>query len=130
MKKITLIAALLMVACTGLFAQIDQPKSSVNFEGQFVMTTNANALFVNLGGPGLRFNFPKFSIGGIFIPTLKFEDKASKLLVSTCLGIGPQICFLKDKRFILEFPCYFTAAKNIWTVSAGLGYVLTKPKKQ
>jgi hypothetical protein len=130
MKRITLTATLLIAACAGIFAQIAQQSNYLNIEGQIAMTSNANALFVNLGGPTIRFNFQKFSIGGTFFPTLKFEDKASKLLVTPCLGVGPQLCFLKDKRFILEFPCYYTAAKNTWSVSAGFGYVLTKPKKQ
>jgi hypothetical protein len=130
MKKTTLTASMLIIACVGLFAQVDQQKSSLNIDGQIGMTTNGNALFVNFGGPAFRFSFPKFSIGGTFFPTLKLEDKASKLLATTCLGIGPQLCFLKDKRFIFELPCYYTAAKNIWLVSAGIGYVLTKPRKQ
>jgi hypothetical protein len=129
MKKITLTAVLLITVCTGILAQTEQPTNHINIEGQIAMTTDAKALFVNLGGPAIRFNFQKFSIGGTFFPTLKFENKASKLLVTPCLGVGPQLCFLKDKRFILEFPCYYTAAKNTWTVTAGIGYVLTKPKK-
>jgi hypothetical protein len=130
MKKITVITVLLIVACHGIFAQTEKQTTNINIEGQFAVTTNANALFINLGGPTLRFNFPKISIGGTMFPTLKFEVKASKLLVTPLLGVGPQLCFLKDKRFILEFPCYYTASKNTWTVSAGFGYVLTKPKKQ
>ena len=49
MEKITLTAALLIVACVGIFAQIDQQKSNLNIEGQIAMTTNGNALFVNMG---------------------------------------------------------------------------------
>jgi hypothetical protein len=129
MKKITFLIVLLIVACAGIFAQTVQPTNHMNIEGQIAMTTNANAFFVNLGGPVIKFNFQKLSIGGTFFPSLKFENKDSKLLVTACLGAGPQLCFLKDKRLILEFPCYYTAAKNNWTVSAGFGYVLTKPKK-
>lgn len=129
MKKITIITALLIASCHGIFAQIEKQTAYVNIEGQFAITTNAKALFVNLGGPTLRFNFPKFSIGTTLFPTIKFEDKASEFLVTPILGVGPQLCFLKDKRFILEFPCYYTASKNTWTVSAGFGYVLTMPKK-
>jgi hypothetical protein len=89
MKKITLIAVLLMVACAGIFAQTEQQTNHINIEGQIAMTTNGNALFVNLGGPAIRFNLQKFSIGGTFFPTLKFENKASKLVVTACLGVGP-----------------------------------------
>ena len=130
MKEITIITALLIVACSGIFAQTEKQTTCRNIEGQFAMTTNAKALFINLGGPALRFNFSKFSIGVTMFPTIKFEDKSSKLLVTPLLGVGPQLCFLKNKRYILEFPSYYTASKNSWTVSAGFGYVLTTPKKQ
>jgi opacity protein-like surface antigen len=131
MKKITLIAALLTVAYAVIFAQTEQQKSNLNIDGQIAISTNAKALFVNLGGPTIRFNFQKFSIGGTFyLPGLKFENKASKLLVTPCLGVGPRLFFLKDKRYIVEFPCYYTTANNAWTVSAGVGYALTKPNKQ
>ena len=130
MKRITIAAALLIIAFSGIFAQIEQQKSHLSIDGQIALTTNAKALFVNLGGPTLRFNFPKFSIGFTMFPTIKFENTSSKFHATPFLGVGPQLCFLKDKRFILEMPCYYTASKNSWTVSAGIGYVLTKPKKQ
>jgi len=130
MKKIAVITVLLIFASSRIFAQAEQHTTYLNVEGQIALTTNAKALFVNLGGPNLRFNFPKFSIGFTMFPTIKFDNTASKLHATPLLGVGPQFCFLKDKRFILEFPCYYTASKNTWTVSAGFGYVLTKPKKQ
>jgi hypothetical protein len=129
MKKITIITALLIASCYSIFAQTEKQTTNLTIEGQIAMTTNAKALFVNLGGPALRFNFAKFSLGATMFPTIKFENKASKILVTPCLGVGPQLCFLKGKRFILEFPCYYTASNNKWSVSAGFGYVLTKPKK-
>jgi hypothetical protein len=130
MKKITFIIALFIIACPVIFAQIEKQTANLNIEGQIAATTNAKALFINLGGPALKFSLPKFSIAITLFPTFKFEETASKLVVSPCLGFGPRLYFLKDKRFILEFPCYCNASKNIWTASAGFGYVLTKPKKQ
>ena len=49
MIKITLIAILLLVACAGIFAQTEQQTNHLNIEGQIAMTTNGNALFVNMG---------------------------------------------------------------------------------
>ena len=117
MNKIILVAALLLADCAGIIAQNVQQTNHLNIEGQIAMTTNAKALFVNLGGPALRFNFQKFSVGVTLFPTLKLENKASKLLATTSLGIGPQLCFLKDKRFILEFPCskkYLVGLSRVW----------------
>jgi hypothetical protein len=129
-KHITFISVFFMVLCPTIFAQTEKPNPTMNIEGQFGLTTNAQALFFNLGGPTLRFNFQKFSVGGTFFPSLKLENKASKLLATPVLGVGPQLCFLKDKRFIVEFPCYYSASKAAWTVTFGVGYILTKPKKQ
>jgi len=92
-------------------------------------SANANALFINIGGPFLRVNFPRTSIGITFYPTFKFEKTASKIVVSPLLGVGPQICFLKNKRFIIAFPCYYYSTKNFWTATVGFGYVITAPKK-
>jgi hypothetical protein len=130
MKRKLITAILFLTACSGILAQVDKPATKVSLEGQIALTTNIDALFINLGGPTLRINFAKFSIGGSFLPSLKIENKASKLLATPVLGIGPQVCFLKDKRFILEFPCYYIASKAEWTLSMGVGYVLTKPKRQ
>jgi hypothetical protein len=60
MKKITLIAVLLTVTCAGIFAQTEQQKSNLYIDGQFAISTNAKALFINLGGPTIRFNFQNF----------------------------------------------------------------------
>jgi len=130
MKYITIIAVLIIIAGQGLFAQTAKQTSNLNIEGQIGLTTNTESLFFNLGGPTLRFSFPKFAVGATMFPSLKVENKASKLTVTPLLGAGPQFCFLKDKRFILEFPCYYTASKASWTFTMGIGYILTKPKKQ
>jgi hypothetical protein len=130
MKHITIITLLLVVACPALFAQTEKQPAKLNLEGQIALTTNGEALFFNMGGPSLRFNFPKFAFGATMFPSLKSENKASKIQVTPLLGVGPQICFLKDKRLIVEFPCYYSASKAAWTVTIGVGYILTKPKKQ
>lgn len=130
MNKITFLVALFMFFWYSLFAQSEKRSSNLNFEGQIMASANANALFMNLGGPTLKLSFPKISVGVTLYPSFKFENTDSKLVVSPVLGVGPQLCFLKDKRFILAIPCYYYASKNFWTATVGFGYILTRPKKQ
>ena len=97
-------------------------------EGQLAVTTNGKAVFMSIGGVSLKFIFKKFTVGINMGPALKFESENSKITTVPVLGVGPQIYFLKDKRFFLNFPAYYIGSKKIWTQSAGIGYVLTKPK--
>ena len=111
------------------FSQTENQKANLNIEGQIAATTNGKAVFINMGGPAIKFVFPKFAFAINILPSFKFEDDKPKPIVTPLLGVGPQFYFLKDKRFLLSFPCYYFASKNTWEMSAGLGYVLTKPKK-
>ncbi len=129
MKKIIITLAVLMIKSTASFAQTEIQPATLNIEGQIAVTTNSKAIFVNFGGPALKFNFKKIAFAINMLPSLKFEEVPSKPIVTPLLGVGPQIYFLKDKRFILSFPCYYYVLKNTWEVSCGIGYVLSKPKK-
>jgi hypothetical protein len=112
-----------------VLAQVENNlKASFNMEGQLGVTSNGKALWYNMGGPAIRFNFSKLSFSIGMFPSLKFEDDAPRPVVVPILGIGPQIHFLKHKRFLLSFPCYYIAARNAWEITGGIGYVLTKPK--
>jgi hypothetical protein len=129
MKKPTLIIALIIASCSVIFAQIEKQTANLNIEGQIMLSANAHALFLNLGGPALRLNFSKTSVGIDLYPSFKFENSASKLVISPLLGVGPQICFLKGKRFIIAIPCYYYSTKNFWIASLGFGYILTTSNK-
>lgn len=118
-----------MAASSTLLAQ-NENQTSFNIEGQIAVTTNGSALFINLGGPAIKFVFKKFAIAANFLPSLKFEDDAPRPFVTPLFGVGPQFYFLRDKRFVLSFPCYYNPSKNRWEVSGGIGYVLTKPNKK
>jgi hypothetical protein len=61
-------------------------------------------------------------------PALKFEEENAELTVVPVLGVGPQIYFLKNKRLMLSFFAYYIGSRKIWSQTAGIGYVLTKPK--
>jgi hypothetical protein len=129
-RRLIIFIKLFLLYCPVIFAQVDEPHFNMNLEGQFVATANAEALFINMGGPAIKLVFPKCSIAINMYPSFKFEVPASKLIVTPQLGVGPQLNFLKEKRFIIAFPCYYQASKSNWTATAGIGYIFTKPKKQ
>jgi hypothetical protein len=116
-----LIAALSM----SLTAQTEQ-SVSLNLEGQLAASTDGKGLFINAGGPALKFSFPRFAFSVNMMPSLRFQNEAHKPLVTPILGCGPQFYFLKERRFIVSFPCYYYSSSQVWTFTAGIGYVLTK----
>lgn len=117
-----------MFTLISAFSQEEQ-KSSLNIEGQIAAATNGKDLFVNFGGPALKFNFSKIAFAWNFMPSVRFYTNNGKVQVAPILGTGLQVYGLKDKRFILSIPFYYLASNNTWIGTVGVGYVLTKPKK-
>jgi hypothetical protein len=130
MSRSTIMILLFIGICPMLFAQSEKQSVTMNLEGQFIATANAEALFLNIGGPALKFSFPKFSISIDMYPSLKFEFPVSKFVVLPMLGVGPQVNFLKGRRFVIAFPFYYYSTTKNWRATAGIGYVFTKPRKQ
>jgi hypothetical protein len=105
-----------------------ESKFDTRVEGQLSVTTNGKLTFLSIGGVSLKLVCKKFTFGVMMGPSLKFQNEASKITIVPVLGVGPQLYFLKNKRFFLSFPAYYIATKKIWTQSAGIGYVLSKPR--
>jgi len=122
-RSILLLTIVFWTSC--LVAQAEK-SFSFSMEGQLVATTDGKGLFVNAGGPGLKFHFSKWAISINMMPSLRFQDDRPKPLVTPILGCGPQLYFLKEKRLVLSFPCYYYTNSHVWTFTAGLGYVLTR----
>jgi hypothetical protein len=98
-------------------------------EGQLAVATNGKAIFVNFGGPSIKYNFSKVAFCLGMMPSLRLEQDAPRPYVTPILGAGLNVLFLNSKRLVLSIPCYYISSKNEWTVAAGIGYVFTKPKK-
>jgi hypothetical protein len=130
MGRLTFILVLYIGICPVLFAQSEKQGVTMNLEGQLMASANAKNLFINIGGPALKFSFPKFTIGINVYPSFRFEFPVSELQVIPVLGVGPQLNFLKDKRFVIAFPCYYSTSTKYWSATAGIGFVFTKPRKQ
>lgn len=101
---------------------------TVVIEGQVALTTNGKGVYLNLGGPGVRFTFANFALGFNLMPTLRFQKEEPKSFVTPLLGFGPQLYLPKSKRLVLSLPLYYNTTKNRWLLTAGLGYLFTKPK--
>jgi hypothetical protein len=131
MKKYTVISLGFLFLQLHSFAQLgnNPPKTSFTVEGQVAVTTSGEGVYLNFGGPCMKYSFKKiaFSIG--MLPSLRFEQDKPRHFVTPILGAGLQVYFLKDRRFIASFPCYYISTKTTWKVTAGLGYLLTRPKK-
>lgn len=129
MKKIIGIIVLCCFVHMAISQTGNNTETLLNIEGQIALTTNGKAIWYNMGGPSLKFSFKKLVFSISMFPSLKFEKDATHPVVMPILGIGPQIYFFKNKRFILTFPYYYIASRNIWELTGGIGYVLTSAKE-
>ena len=125
MKRYAFIATLLTAA--HLSAQTAKPYE-FNMEGQLVAVTDGKGIFLNAGGPGLKFHFRYFAVSLNMMPSLRFEKEDHKPLVTPMLGCGPQLYFLKERRLVFSFPCYYNQSSRVWTYTAGIGYVFSGKK--
>jgi hypothetical protein len=127
--KFKLIYCLFFLLAVSAHSQEEPKPASLNIEGQIAVTTNGKAAFINVGGPAIKFSFKHFAFAVNFMPSMRVEEHNKTITFTPLLGTGLQFYFLKHKRFIISLPCYYYAAKNTWVGTAGIGYVLTKPKK-
>jgi hypothetical protein len=125
------VIAISLFLCNHSFAQTvnGSKKPSFTVEGQVAVTTNGEAVYLNFGGPCMKYSFKKIAFSLGMMPSLRFEQDKPRPYITPSLGAGLQVFFLNNRRVILSFPCYYISTKNKWTVTAGLGYLLTRPKK-
>jgi len=127
MKTFSTYILIVLITLSDLLAQTEK-KTQFGIEGQIAATTNGEGLFINIGGPALKFVFSKFAVSVNMVPSLRIQEEKPKSMITPLLGVGIQIYLLKNKRFVVCLPAYYYSSKNIWTLTAGVGYVLTKPK--
>ena len=88
--------------------------------GQFVVSTDGESMFTNMGGPNVKIECKKIAFTVSMYPSLRFAFKdRPKPLVTPTLGAGAQLTI---HRFILAMPCYYLANKQRWTMTLGIGY--------
>jgi hypothetical protein len=98
-----------------------QKKISSSFSGQIFASTDLKALYVNFGGPMIKYKAKKISIGLGMFPSLRFKTDKPKSIVTPTLGTGIQ---LEIKKIVIGMPAYYVAANNSWYISVGFGLKL------
>lgn len=106
----------------------ENTKIEWGFEGQIATTTDSKGVFVNFGGPGIKLKTKFVNVSFNMMPSLRFQEDATKPFVTPILGVGPQLYFLKKKKLILSFPAYYFSNAQKWVFTAGIGYVITTSK--
>ena len=65
-RNITLFL-LFIITTVSVLGQQEQKLSSFNIEGQIAATTDGKGVFINFGGPTVKFNFSKITLGINFL---------------------------------------------------------------
>jgi hypothetical protein len=100
-------------------APFSDTQAAPEWSGQLGMASNTNSLFVNVGGPGLRFLMPdrEGSISLSFLPSLRLPMRADGI-TRPVFGLGAGYY---RKRFGFIVPVYSVPNEG-WMVAAGLAY--------
>lgn len=127
MKLVFTLSAFIFLNSFSIKAQ-QTAEVKFNLEGQLAATTDGRGIFINVGGPAVKFNFKKVAFSLQMMPSLRFHKEIGRPLVTPMLGCGPQIYFLRQRRLILSFPAYYYSSSHVWHFTAGLGYVINFKK--
>ena len=105
------------------------------FRGQIMIYSDASLTdpekpdtwYMNLGGPSLRFQSGKYSLGAYFAPTMRMDVLYEGPQFAPVVGFGAELGY---KRFLFSV-CEFyrtrpAPKKNIWEMAVGVGYRLGK----
>jgi hypothetical protein len=117
MKKYVMLFSVIFIF-NNIFAQ---NKISSSFSGQFFASTDLKALYVNFGGPMIKYKAKKINIGVGMFPSLRFKSDKTKSIVTPTLGAGLQ---LEIRKIVIGMPAYYIAANNNWYISVGVGIKL------
>lgn len=96
------------------------PSKPFKVIGTFGVSYWSKNMFVNLGGPSLKFNYKKMGIMLSFFPSLRTSFETPVITLTPILGTGACIYY---KKIALTAPCYYIANRNIWVVSYGIAYL-------
>ena len=120
----------LLVFIAGPSALFAQPESSWQLKGFVGVNQSTKATYLTLGGPGISLTRGHAEIALRLLPAIRFDHKSAFRGqpggIIPVVGGGLQVRY---KRYLLNAPLgYF--ARGEWELAAGLGFLLTKPKKK
>ncbi len=126
-KKNYYVFILLTLFSQMLFSQ-DVPKIKLKAVGTLSISTDTKkSLYMNFGGPSIRFEHKKFGFAYGMFPSVRFfhgdlndntNPYRAKSAATPILGTGISMNY---KKFIVVVPMYYLPANNVWLVSAGFG---------
>lgn len=90
--------------------------SELTMGGQFMVSTDGDNLFYNMGGGGTFVRFRQVALSVNFLPSVRYNFDSEKL--TPLLGLGLQ--FHIKERIIIGMPLYYI--NDEWRASFGLGY--------
>ena len=115
-----LILVMILAAASGYAQETRSEKRSFTSEitmgGQFMVSTDGDNLFYNMGGGGTFARYRQAALSVNFLPSLRYNFDSEKF--TPLLGIGLQ--FHIKERIIIGMPLYFV--NDRWRASFGLGY--------
>jgi hypothetical protein len=120
-KKSSALILFSIICLTG-FSQSTK-KLSASMSGSVMLSTDGKSVFYNMGGPGIKLSAKKWSTSISMIPSLRFFEDEPRPLVTPLLGVALNFSY---KRWVIGFPCYYLATKNVWIFTAGAGVRLGK----
>lgn len=86
------------------------------------------SLYMNFGGPSIRFEHKKFGFAYGMFPSVRFfhgdlsdntNPYRAKSAATPILGTGISVNY---KKFIVVVPMYYLPANNVWLASVGFGF--------
>jgi hypothetical protein len=98
--------------------------TKVVLDGTFILAKNADFMYINFAGPGIRLiKKPWLATLGV-LPSLRFEKSTAtqdKLVVTPVLGAGLTVTY---KHLAFQSNFYYNSVTKKWQPGAGLGFRL------
>jgi hypothetical protein len=111
------VLVVLFLSIPGLLVA-QEKKLQPALSGTAMMATDGNAVYVNLGGPGLKWVQGHWQLSINMLPSLRFVSDKPRPFATPSLGAGFLIAY---KRFVIGVPFYYIASRQEWRVAPGVG---------
>ena len=116
MRKSQLLLFGCMLYSAILFAQDKKIQPVVS--GTAMIATDGNAVYMNLGGPGLKWAQGNWQLSINMLPSLRFVSDKPRPFATPSLGAGFLVTY---KRFVVGLPIYYISARQEWRLAPGVG---------
>lgn len=127
MKTILIIVCALAMRTAKAQIKKDSTNFSLSkFAAQFLISTDAQSIYFNYVGAGLKYSKNNTAISITVFPAFRyvFDKSQNEKLVNVPsfypgLAVGPMI---QHKKWLLGFPVFYSGAEAKWHFTAGIGY--------